>query len=106
MLKWILRLTVVIWSINTLGVLGSMLSYDLAPDAHLFIMVAFALIALFYYSRVRATNIMRDNILDRSVLGSVMMYEGIGAFGGFFMGLFALTGIYHRLFVESLPLFG
>ena len=106
MIKWVLRLNVVFWLIAALGILGSTYWYKTATDVHLIMFVVFALVSLYYYSRIRATNIMRNHVIDRQALAALFMYESIGALLGFFFGIVALFAMYYRLFEENLPLFG
>ena len=106
MIKWVLRLYVVFWLVAALGVLGSTYWYKTATDVHLVMLIVFALISLYYYSRIRATNIMRAQVIDRQALAALFMYESIGALLGFFFGIVALFAMYYRLFEENLPLFG
>lgn len=106
MIKWVLRLTVLLWTIAALGVLGSTYWFKVATEVHLIIFIIFALIALYYYSRIRATKIMRNHVLEHQALAALFMYESIGTLLGFFLGIVVLLGMYHRLFVENLALFG
>lgn len=104
--KTLALIAFLLWLCVVLGIIYSGTAYQIFIIVHIFVGIFAFCFALFFYFRYANLKLFADAFLNNSKLKKLLISEIILFCISIVTTIALLSGIYHRLFNEFLPIFG